>query len=88
VDWAESVLAETSNTTGRSLRDPLAIGTVLRLLRYLDGTATDHWVSDLLALANSSRKSISMLSSIADWRHLFSSISKHWNVISFEIYGN
>jgi hypothetical protein len=77
VNWAESVLAETGNTVGRSLRDPLTIGTVLRLLRYLDGTATDHWVSDLLALANSSRKSISMLSSIPDWQpSLFHLISE------------
>jgi hypothetical protein len=91
VGWAESVLAETGNIVGRSLRDPLAIGTVLRLLRYLDGAATDHWVSDLLALANSSRKSISLLSSIADWQpslfHLISETLEQVNSLP-EIYGH
>jgi len=68
VDWAESVLAENGNIVGRSLRNPLAIGTVLRLLQFLESSVKDRWVSDLLALSTSSRKSISLLSSIPDWQ--------------------
>jgi len=68
MEWADSVLAETGNIVGRSLRSPLALGVVLRLLRYLDGDWQDRWLSDLLTLAKASRKSTSLLASLAEWQ--------------------
>jgi len=62
------VLDEPSSLVGLSLQHKLTISTVLRLLRYLEPTTMDAWLSDLISLAQSSKKSVSLLSSIEDWQ--------------------
>jgi hypothetical protein len=76
LEWSKNILAETGNTIGRSLHNPLAISTVLRLIRFLDGPLQDEWLLIILSLAKASRKSISLLTSVPDWQPcLFSLVS-------------
>lgn len=82
-EWAKSALAESGNFVGKSLRNPLAIGTVLRLLRFLDNDLKDQWLSDLLTLTKSNRKCVSMLASLPEWQPcLFSLISETLELVS------
>jgi hypothetical protein len=83
MEWAKSALAEAGNFVGKSLRNPLALGTVLRLLRFLDKDLKEQWLSDLLALTKSNRKCVSMLASLPEWQPcLFSLISETLEVVS------
>lgn len=83
VFWVESALAETGNFVGKSLRNPLAIGTVLRLLRFLENDLKEQWLLDLLALTKSNRKCVSMLASLPEWQPcLFSLISETLELVS------
>jgi hypothetical protein len=61
-------LDEPSELVGLSLKHKLTIGTVIRLLRYLEPATMDVWLADLISLAQSSSKSVSLLSSIDDWQ--------------------
>lgn len=65
--WAEKKLLEVENVGGHAIQDALAVGTVLRLLRYLDSRVKDQWLSDLLDLARGNRKSLTVLASVSDW---------------------
>lgn len=77
IEWAKSAFEESGKFAGKSLRNPLALGTVLRLLRFLDSDLKDQWLSDLLALTSSNRKCVSMLASLPEWQPcLFSLISE------------
>lgn len=66
--WATDALSEASIHTGKLLRNPLAIGTILRLLRFLDNNRKDQWLLVLLRLTKSSRKGVSMLASLSEWQ--------------------
>ena len=82
-DWANEVLSETGNIVGRSLRGPLMLGALLRLLRYLDGEMQDQWLEDLITLVRSSRRSTSLLSSLPDWQpSLFHLISETLDLLT------
>lgn len=77
VGKAVAVLDEPSDLVGLSLKHKLTVGTVLRLLRYLEPGTMDIWLSDLIALAQASKKSMSLISSIGDWQpSLFHLISE------------
>ena len=72
-----SLLDEPSSLVGLSLKHKLTIGTVLRLLRYLEPATMDTWLSDLIFLAQSSKQSVSLLSSTIDWQpNLFHLVSE------------
>jgi hypothetical protein len=45
----------------------LATGTVLRLLRFLDGAQKDKWLRDILSFCKSSRKCVALLATLPDW---------------------
>jgi hypothetical protein len=66
--WTTSILAEGSSYAGKQLRNPLAIGTILRLLRFLNDGYKDKWVSIFLDLTKSSRKCVSMLTTLPEWQ--------------------
>ena len=65
---AKSLLAETGSIPGRSISNAIAMDTVLRLLRFLDGDMQTKLLTDILTLAKASRKSISLLASSTDWQ--------------------
>ena len=67
-EWAEAALAQTGHIAAKSLRNPLAIGTLLRLLRFFEDQQKDKWLDDLLSLCNSNRKCESLLASLPDWQ--------------------
>lgn len=67
-DRLHSILSEGNNYFGKLLYNPLAIGTILRLLRFLNDDRKDKWVSVLLSLTKSSRKCVSTLSSLPEWQ--------------------
>lgn len=65
------------NLVGKSVQNPLAVGTVLRLIRFLGNDHKDKWLSDLLALTQSSRKCMSILAALPEWQPcLFSLLSE------------
>jgi hypothetical protein len=64
----KSMLVEESNFVGKLLCNPLAIGTIFRLLRFLSDDRKDKWVSILLSLTTSSRKCLSTLASLPEWQ--------------------
>jgi hypothetical protein len=75
--WASSSIQRSGDFFGKSLRNPLAIGTVLRLLRFLENDQQDQWMSDFLAMTRTNRKCVSVLASIPEWQPcLFSLISE------------
>jgi hypothetical protein len=77
LEWISSTLADGNRYTGKLLRNPLAIGTVLRLLRFLDNNRKDQWLQVLLNLTKSSRKCVSTLASLPEWQPcLFQLISE------------
>jgi len=81
--WAESALRETGNFVGKPLRNPLAIGTVLRLLRFLENDLKDRWLNDLLSLTKSNRKCVNILASLSEWQTcLFPLISETLELVS------
>lgn len=81
--WAEATFTESGNFVGKPLRNPLAIGTVLRLLRFLDNELKDRWLNDLLALTKSNRKCINTLASLSEWQTcLFPLISETLELVS------
>lgn len=65
--WARNALSQTGEILGKSLRNPLATGTIVRLLRYLEEREMDKWLKDLLTMTKSGRKSVSLISSLPDW---------------------
>lgn len=65
--FAESCFSESGKANGRLLQHPQAVGTVLRVLRYVDDTSKDIWIADLLHFATSSRSSVSLFASVVDW---------------------
>ena len=67
-DVAMSMLQKSGNIVGRSLQNTIVIATVLRLLAFLPSEITRQWLSDLLLLVKSSRKSMAMVSSMEDWQ--------------------
>jgi hypothetical protein len=83
VEWATNVLKDTTVSVGKSLRNPLAISTILRLLRFLDNDLKDQWLSDILLLAGSSRKCVALLASLPDWQPcLFPLVSETLELVS------
>lgn len=81
--WAESALSETGNFVGKPLQNPLAIGTVLRLLRFLENDLKDRWLNDLLSLTKSNRKCVNILASLSEWQTcLFPLISETLELVS------
>lgn len=81
--WAEAAFTESGNFAGKPLRNPLAIGTVLRLLRFLENELKDQWLNDLLALTRSNRKCINTLASLSEWQTcLFPLISETLELVS------
>jgi hypothetical protein len=68
VEWTKSIFAAGNNYFGKLLRNPLAIGTVLRLLRFLNHDRKDQWLSVFLNLTKSSRKCVSTLASLPEWQ--------------------
>lgn len=81
-EWATAAIAEASIHTGKLLRNPLAIGTILRLLRFLDNDRKDQWLLVLLHLTKSSRKCVSLLASLTEWQPcLFQLISETLELI-------
>jgi len=82
-EWAESALADTGNSVGKSLRNPLAIGTVLRLLRFLENDLKDRWLGNFLALTKANRKCVNVLASLSEWQTcLFPLISETLELVS------
>jgi len=69
-DWASSILEETGQIVGRSLshNNPLAIGSILRLLVFLSPEQQNQWLIDLLSLTQSNRKSLAMFAQLPDWQ--------------------
>ena len=83
VEWAEVAFGEKESFVGTTLRNPLAIGTVLRLLRFLENDLKDQLLSDLLALTKSNRKCVSVLASLTEWQpSLFPLISDTLELVS------
>ena len=83
LEWAEAALAETGTFVGKPLRNTLAIGTVLRLLRFLENDLKDRWLDDLLALTKSNRKCVHVLASLSEWQNcLFPLISETLELVS------
>jgi hypothetical protein len=86
MEWAENIIAQTGSIVGRSLKNPLVLGAVLRLLRYLNAEMQDRWLTDLLTLTKASRKSTSLLSSLPDWQpclfHLISETLEFLRTVS------
>lgn len=81
--WIEAALDSSQNFIGKSLRNPLAIGTVLRLLRFLESDHKDRWLSAFLALTKSNRKCVSTLASLSEWQtSLFPLISETLELVS------
>ena len=81
--WAEAAFTESGNFVGKPLRNPLAIGIVLRLLRFLENDLKDQWLNDLLALTKSNRKCINTLASLSEWQTcLFPLISETLELVS------
>jgi hypothetical protein len=67
----------TSVVVGKSIRNPLALGTVLRLIRFLGDDFKDIWLSDFLALTQANRKCVSVLAALPEWQPcLFSILSE------------
>jgi hypothetical protein len=83
----ESILSEENNYVGKLLCNPLAIGTIFRLLRFLHDDRKDKWVSVLLSLTKSSRKCVSTLASLPEWQPcLFHLISDSLELVrSFKV---
>ncbi|GKY94790.1 hypothetical protein MPSEU_000444200 [Mayamaea pseudoterrestris] len=64
----DDFISETGSVIGGILSDPLALTVVMRLLRFLDGNSQELWISDILAMARASRRSMAMLSTLSDWQ--------------------
>lgn len=80
--WYNSIICEESNYSGKLLYNPLAIGTVLRLLRFLGDDRKDKWLSIFLNLTKSSRKCVSTLASLPEWQPcLFQLISESLEMV-------
>jgi hypothetical protein len=80
---ARNVLAEMDKNVGRTLNNPLAIGTALRLIRFLENELKDKLLIDLTFLAKSNRKCISVLANIPEWQTcLFPLISETLELVS------
>ena len=81
-NWYTSIICEESNYSGKLLYNPLAIGTVLRLLRFLSDDRKDKWLSIFLNLTKSSRKCVSTLASLPEWQPcLFQLISESLELV-------
>lgn len=81
--WVNEHLSDAGALTGRYLRNPLAVGTMLRLLRFLEDESKDKWLSNLADLTKSNRKCVSMLAGLPEWQHcLFSLLSETLEQIS------
>lgn len=63
-----SILNVENTYVGKLLYNPLAIGTIFRLLRFVNDDRKDKWVSVLISLTKSSRKCVSMLASLPEWQ--------------------
>ena len=75
-EWAEEKLSKSIDLVGKSFRNPLALGTVLRLLRFFEGDQKEKWLDNLLVLCHSNRKGLSILASLPEWQtSLFQLIS-------------
>ena len=68
LEWGCRLLAETGKVVGRALSNSLALGTVLRLQRFLDGDVQSEWISDILIMTKASRKSVEILALLPDWQ--------------------
>jgi hypothetical protein len=88
MEWVDKVLVESSSIVGRSLRNPLALAAIVRLIRYLNDDVQDRWLMDLLTLARANRKSMSLLSSVLDWQpclfHLVSETLENLRNVCFK----
>lgn len=80
--WYTSIISGESNFSGKLLHNPLAIGTVLRLLRFLSDDRKDKWLPIFLNLTKSSRKCVSTLASLPEWQPcLFQLISESLEMV-------
>ena len=83
IDHQEPLSEVCSTVPGRSLRNGLGIGTVMRLLRFLSSEMKDKLLADLLRLVRNDTSSVITLSSLPDWQpclfHLISETLERFN---------
>lgn len=82
-DWIVSKLKESGNLAAKVLRNPAAVATVFRLLRFLDINQRDQWLVNIIQLSKSNRKCVALLAGLPAWQHsLFSFISETLEQVS------
>ena len=75
--WIDGILSETLFDHEKSIQDSLAIGTLMRLLRFLPSKFTDEWLSHLLQFVSTDLSAVDTLSTCPDWQPcLFQFISE------------
>jgi hypothetical protein len=75
--WIDGILSETEFDHEKSIQDSLAIGTLMRLLRFLPSKFTDQWLSHLLQFVSTDLSAVDTLSTCPDWQPcLFQFISE------------
>lgn len=75
--WIDGILSETLFDHEKSIQDSLAIGTLMRLLRFLPSKFTDQWLSHLLQFVSTDLSAVDTLSTCPDWQPcLFQFISE------------
>jgi hypothetical protein len=75
--WIDGILSETEFDPEKSIQDSLAIGTLMRLLRFLPSEFTDQWLSHLLQFVSTDLSAVDTLSTCPDWQScLFQFISE------------
>jgi hypothetical protein len=82
-EWAHNIISDSSLTRRKTLRNPMTISTILRLLRFLDNSLKDTWLSDIFMLIESSRKNVALIAALPDWQpSLFPLISETLESVS------
>lgn len=82
-DWIASRLKDTGSLAAKVLRNPLAISTIFRLLRFLEAEQRDLWLKNILELSKSNRKCVALLAGLPEWQHsLFSFLSETLEQVS------
>ena len=77
IAWADTVLTDTQVGPDSRIRDSLGVGTIMRLLRFLPGDYTDHWLSIFVGLSATNQGEIGKLCNYPDWQPcLFQLISE------------
>eukprot|EP00980_Cylindrotheca_fusiformis_P005609 scaffold1184_cov132-Cylindrotheca_fusiformis.AAC.30 len=68
IEWARTILEDTSIEQDTSIRNPLGISTLVRLLRFLPDQFTDQWLKNLHELSSQSQHVLQALSQCPDWQ--------------------